>query len=132
MGFGAEAGERVNNPLRQLSHDDLLKYGLIPEFVGRLPISVALDHLTRDDLMRILTEPKNAVVKQYQKFFNIDDVDLVFTEDALEATAKNAEERKTGARGLRTTIEQGAAGSDVRDSIPGKRAQVRGGCERDQ
>jgi ATP-dependent Clp protease ATP-binding subunit ClpX len=106
MGFGAEAGQKVENPLRQLSHDDLLKYGLIPEFVGRLPISVALDHLTRDDLMRILTEPKNAVVKQYQKFFNIDDVDLVFTDDALEATAKNAEERKTGARGLRTTIEQ--------------------------
>jgi ATP-dependent Clp protease ATP-binding subunit ClpX len=106
MGFGAEAGEKVENPLRQLSHDDLLKYGLIPEFVGRLPISVALDHLTQDDLMRILTEPKNAVVKQYQKFFNIDDVDLVFTDDALEATAKNAEERKTGARGLRTTIEQ--------------------------
>ena len=106
MGFGAEAAEKVANPLRQLSHDDLLKYGLIPEFVGRLPISVALDHLPRPDLMRILTEPRNAVVKQYQKFFNIDDVELVFTDDALEATARNAEERKTGARGLRTTIEQ--------------------------
>jgi len=106
MGFGAEAAEKVDNPLRQLSHDDLLKYGLIPEFVGRLPISVALDHLTRPDLMRILTEPRNAVVKQYQKFFNLDQVDLVFTDDALEATARNAEERKTGARGLRTTIEQ--------------------------
>jgi ATP-dependent Clp protease ATP-binding subunit ClpX len=106
MGFGAEAEERVDNPLRQLSHDDLLKYGLIPEFVGRLPISVALDHLTRDDLMRILTEPRNAVVKQYQKFFAIDDVELVFTDDALLATARNAEERKTGARGLRTAIEQ--------------------------
>ena len=106
MGFGAEAAEKVHNPLRQLSHDDLLKYGLIPEFVGRLPISVALDHLTRPDLMRILTEPRNAVVKQYQKFFNLDDVELVFTDDALEATARNAEERKTGARGLRTTIEQ--------------------------
>jgi len=106
MGFGAEAAEKVQNPLRQLSHDDLLKYGLIPEFVGRLPISVALDHLTRPDLMRILTEPRNAVVKQYQKFFNLDDVELVFTDDALEATARNAEERKTGARGLRTTIEQ--------------------------
>ncbi|MBA2470651.1 MAG: ATP-dependent Clp protease ATP-binding subunit ClpX [Chloroflexia bacterium] len=106
MGFGAEAAEKVDNPLRQLSHDDLLKYGLIPEFVGRLPISVALDHLTRPDLMRILTEPRNAVVKQYQKFFNLDQVELVFTDDALEATARNAEERKTGARGLRTTIEQ--------------------------
>jgi ATP-dependent Clp protease ATP-binding subunit ClpX len=106
MGFGAEAAEKVENPLRQLSHDDLLKYGLIPEFVGRLPISVALDHLTRSDLMQILTEPRNAVVKQYQKFFSLDDVELVFTDDALEATARNAEDRKTGARGLRTTIEQ--------------------------
>ena len=106
MGFGAESEEKVENPLRQLSHDDLLKYGLIPEFVGRLPITVALDHLTRSDLMRILTEPRNAVVKQYQKFFNLDDVELVFTDDALEATARNAEERKTGARGLRTAIEQ--------------------------
>ncbi|HYI25896.1 MAG TPA: ATP-dependent Clp protease ATP-binding subunit ClpX [Thermomicrobiales bacterium] len=106
MGFGAESEEKVDNALRQLSHDDLLKYGLIPEFVGRLPISVALDHLTRSDLMKILTEPRNAVVRQYQKFFALDDVELVFTDDALEATARNAEERKTGARGLRTTIEQ--------------------------
>ncbi len=106
MGFGAEAsGEKDDNPLRQLNHDDLLKYGLIPEFVGRLPVSVALDHLTRPDLVRILSEPKNAVVKQYQKFFGLDHVDLVFTEDALDATARQAEERKTGARGLRTTIE---------------------------
>ncbi|MGI8964412.1 MAG: ATP-dependent Clp protease ATP-binding subunit ClpX [Thermomicrobiales bacterium] len=106
MGFGAEASEKVDNALRQLSHYDLLKYGLIPEFVGRLPISVALDHLTHEDLMRILTEPRNAVVKQYQKFFSLDDVELVFTKDAVEATARNAEDRKTGARGLRTTIEQ--------------------------
>ncbi|HEV2065533.1 MAG TPA: ATP-dependent protease ATP-binding subunit ClpX, partial [Thermomicrobiales bacterium] len=106
MGFGAEAsGEKDDNPLRQLNHDDLLKYGLIPEFVGRLPVSVALDHLTRPDLIRILSEPKNAVVKQYQKFFGLDHVELVFTEDALDATARQAEERKTGARGLRTTIE---------------------------
>ncbi len=106
MGFGAEAsGEKDDNPLRQLNHDDLLKYGLIPEFVGRLPVSVALDHLTRPDLIRILSEPKNAVVKQYQKFFGLDHVELVFTDDALDATARQAEERKTGARGLRTTIE---------------------------
>jgi ATP-dependent Clp protease ATP-binding subunit ClpX len=106
MGFGAESGARVDdNPLRQLNHDDLLKYGLIPEFVGRLPVSVALDHLTRPDLIRILSEPKNAVVKQYQKFFGLDNVELIFTEDALDATARQAEERKTGARGLRTTIE---------------------------
>jgi ATP-dependent Clp protease ATP-binding subunit ClpX len=109
MGFGAteESEEEVSdNLLAQLSHDDLLKYGLIPEFVGRLPVAVALDHLTHDDLMRILVEPRNAVVKQYQKFFNLDHVELVFTQDALEAAATQAEIRKTGARGLRTTIEE--------------------------
>ena len=109
MGFGACAEEdRADepNPLHHVNHDDLLKYGLIPEFVGRLPVTVALDQLTRPELMRILTEPRNAVVKQYQKFFALDKVDLVFTDDALEATATQAEERKTGARGLRTTIEE--------------------------
>ncbi len=108
MGFGSSGESAVveDNPLHHLTHDDLLKYGLIPEFVGRLPVSVALDHLTRPELMQILTEPKNAVVKQYQKFFALDDVELIFTEDALQATAKQAEERKTGARGLRTTIEE--------------------------
>ncbi len=109
MGFGAASDEdRVDepNPLHHLNHDDLLKYGLIPEFVGRLPVSVALDQLTRPELMRILTEPRNAVVKQYQKFFALDKVELSFTDDALEATARQAEERKTGARGLRTTIEE--------------------------
>jgi ATP-dependent Clp protease ATP-binding subunit ClpX len=92
--------------LRYTNFDDLLKFGLIPEFVGRLPISVALDPLSRDDLMRILTEPKNAIVKQYQKFLSLDNVELVFTPDALEAAAIQAEKRKTGARGLRTTIEE--------------------------
>ena len=109
IGFGSSAEEAkaaVDNPLQYLTHDDLLKYGLIPEFVGRLPVSVALDNLTRADLIRILTEPKNAVVKQYEKFFALDNVELVFTDDALEATARQAEERKTGARGLRTTIEE--------------------------
>jgi ATP-dependent Clp protease ATP-binding subunit ClpX len=110
MGFGAgvgeTTGEREPNPLNHLNHDDLLKYGLIPEFVGRLPVTVSLDHLTRPELIRILTEPRNAVVKQYQKFFALDNVELQFTDDALEATAKQAEERKTGARGLRTTIEE--------------------------
>ena len=109
MGFGSgsdEAHDADPNPLQHVNHDDLLKYGLIPEFVGRLPVSVALDQLTRPELMRILTEPRNAVIKQYKKFFNLDKVELVFTDDALEATAKQAEERKTGARGLRTTIEE--------------------------
>jgi ATP-dependent Clp protease ATP-binding subunit ClpX len=109
IGFGSSAEDAkvaIENPLQFLTHDDLLKYGLIPEFVGRLPVSVSLDTLTRPDLIRILTEPRNAVVKQYEKFFALDNVELVFTDDALEATAKQAEVRKTGARGLRTTIEE--------------------------
>jgi ATP-dependent Clp protease ATP-binding subunit ClpX len=109
IGFGSHAEDvkaAVENPLQFLNHDDLLKYGLIPEFVGRLPVSVSLDTLTRPDLVRILTEPKNAVVRQYEKFFSLDNVELIFTDDALEATARQAEERKTGARGLRTTIEE--------------------------
>ncbi|HEU0166087.1 MAG TPA: ATP-dependent Clp protease ATP-binding subunit ClpX [Thermomicrobiales bacterium] len=108
MGFGGAVlpSMETENPLSQVNHDDLLKYGLIPEFVGRLPVTVSLNHLTRPELIKILTEPRNAVVKQYQKFFALDDVELVFTEDALEATARQAEERKTGARGLRTSIEE--------------------------
>ncbi len=106
MGFGEREREEIENPLHHLTHDDLLKYGLIPEFVGRLPVVVALDPLSRDELIRILTEPKNAIVKQYQKFFALDNVELIFTPEALEATARQAEERKTGARGLRTTIEE--------------------------
>jgi ATP-dependent Clp protease ATP-binding subunit ClpX len=109
IGFGSsveEARAAIENPLQFLTHDDLLKYGLIPEFVGRLPVSVSLDTLTRSDLIRILTEPRNAVVKQYEKFFALDNVELLFTDEALEATARQAEERKTGARGLRTTIEE--------------------------
>jgi ATP-dependent Clp protease ATP-binding subunit ClpX len=109
IGFGSSAEDAkvaIENPLQFLTHDDLLKYGLIPEFVGRLPVSVSLDTLTRPDLIRILTEPRNAVVKQYEKFFALDNVELIFTDDALEATAKQAEVRKTGARGLRTTIEE--------------------------
>mgnify|MGYP002336047544 CR=1 FL=1 len=109
IGFGSSAEDAkaaIENPLQYLTHDDLLKYGLIPEFVGRLPVSVSLDTLTRSDLIRILTEPRNAVVKQYEKFFALDNVDLIFTDEALEATARQAEERKTGARGLRTTIEE--------------------------
>jgi ATP-dependent Clp protease ATP-binding subunit ClpX len=109
IGFGAQGTTdetELDNLMGQVNHDDLLKYGLIPEFVGRLPVVVALDHLTHDDLMRILVEPKNAVVKQYQKFFKLDEVELVFTPDALQAAANQAEKRKTGARGLRTTIEE--------------------------
>jgi len=91
--------------LTHLIPDDLLKYGLIPEFVGRLPVAVSLDSLNKDALIRILTEPKNAVIKQYQKFLQLDRVELVFTNDALDAAAEGALKQRTGARGLRSIIE---------------------------
>jgi ATP-dependent Clp protease ATP-binding subunit ClpX len=100
---GAESEENV---LTKLIPDDLLKYGLIPEFVGRLPVEVALDSLDKDALIRILTEPKNAIIKQYQKFMQLERVELVFSNDALEAAAESALKQKTGARGLRTIIEE--------------------------
>jgi ATP-dependent Clp protease ATP-binding subunit ClpX len=108
MGFKAapeETPEMSNEALAQLNPDDLLKFGLIPEFVGRLPITVSLDNLDRDALVRILTEPKNAIIKQYQKLMHLDRTDLTFTDDALEAAADSALKQKTGARGLRTVIE---------------------------
>jgi ATP-dependent Clp protease ATP-binding subunit ClpX len=85
--------------------EDLISYGLIPEFIGRLPVVSAVHQLKKDDLVRILLEPKNALVKQYQKFFSYDDIDLVFTEDSLAAIADKALVRATGARGLRSIIE---------------------------
>ncbi len=91
--------------LTKLIPDDLLKYGLIPEFVGRLPVAVSLDSLDKEALIRILTEPKNAIVKQYQKFLQLDRVELVFTQDALDAAAEGALKQRTGARGLRSIIE---------------------------
>src|SRR5438874_3225154 len=92
--------------LTRVIPEDLLKYGLIPEFVGRLPIVVALDALDQASLVKILTEPKNAIIKQYQKLLAQDKVELVFTEEALEAAADKALKQKTGARGLRTIIEE--------------------------
>ncbi|GCE26302.1 ATP-dependent Clp protease ATP-binding subunit ClpX [Dictyobacter alpinus] len=100
-----ENKEHKETILTQLIPDDLLKYGLIPEFVGRLPVEVTLDSLDKEALIRILTEPKNAIVKQYQKFLQLDRVELVFSTDALEAAAECALRQKTGARGLRTIIE---------------------------
>ena len=98
--------EAEENVLTRLIPDDLLKYGLIPEFVGRLPVEVALDSLDKDALIRILTEPKNAIIKQYQKFMQLERVELVFSNDALEAAAESALKQRTGARGLRTIIEE--------------------------
>ena len=94
------------NVLQHLVPEDLLAYGFIPEFVGRLPLVMSLDPLGKEDLMRILVEPKNAVVKQYQRLFSLDDIDLTFSDDAVEAAAEMALERKAGARGLRAIIEQ--------------------------
>ena len=107
IGFGSEVRTATDqdNLLHQLSHDDLQKYGLIPEFVGRLPVVVTLDQLDQDSLVRILTEPKNALIRQYERFFGMDDVELSFTPEALEAIAERAIAEKTGARGLRTVVE---------------------------
>jgi ATP-dependent Clp protease ATP-binding subunit ClpX len=92
--------------LREITPDDLMAYGLIPELVGRLPVSVSVEPLDRDAMVAILTEPKNALVKQFKRMLELDGVDLVFTDDALEAIAEEAMGRKTGARGLRTIIEE--------------------------
>jgi ATP-dependent Clp protease ATP-binding subunit ClpX len=83
-----------------------MHYGLIPEFIGRLPVASAVHQLSREDLITILTEPRNAIVKQFQRFFNFDGIELVFSQDALRAVADRAVERDTGARGLRSIIEE--------------------------
>jgi ATP-dependent Clp protease ATP-binding subunit ClpX len=110
MGFNApavdaNAGKASNAALAEVMQDDLLKFGLIPEFIGRLPVMVSLENLDLPALVRILTEPRNAITKQYQKFLQLDRVELVFTSEALEATAEEALRHKTGARGLRTIVE---------------------------
>ena len=110
VGFGAElrsVGEESEGDIfAKVLPEDLLKFGLIPEFVGRLPVTAVVDSLDREALIQILVEPKNALVKQYQKFFELEDVELEFTEDALGAVADQALARKTGARGLRSIIEE--------------------------
>jgi ATP-dependent Clp protease ATP-binding subunit ClpX len=86
--------------------EDLMKYGLIPEFIGRLPVMATVEDLDMDALIRILTEPKNALIKQYARMFEMDEVELVFTPDSLEAVAEQALKRGTGARGLRAILEE--------------------------
>jgi ATP-dependent Clp protease ATP-binding subunit ClpX len=98
--------------------EDLLQYGLIPEFIGRLPVISAVHQLTREDLVQILIEPKNALVKQYQRFFNYDSIELVFTDDALWEISDKALERETGARGLRSIIEDALL--DVMFELPSR------------
>jgi ATP-dependent Clp protease ATP-binding subunit ClpX len=111
IGFGADIRrgterEEVGRFLADVLPEDLLKFGLIPEFVGRLPVVGVVHNLDKDALMRILVEPKNALVKQYQKFFHFDDVDLVFSDEALDAISDEALKRGTGARGLRAILEE--------------------------
>jgi ATP-dependent Clp protease ATP-binding subunit ClpX len=109
IGFGAHVAapdeRRAGEVLRHTEPEDLLKFGLIPEFVGRLPVIATLEDLDTEALVKILQQPKNALVKQYQKLFDMEDVKLTYTDDALVATAKKAIERKTGARGLRSIME---------------------------
>jgi ATP-dependent Clp protease ATP-binding subunit ClpX len=109
IGFGARVSDpddrRTGEIFRQVEPDDLLKFGLIPEFIGRLPVLATLDDLDEKALVKILTEPKNAFVKQYQRLFDMENVGLTFTDDALASVARKAIARKTGARGLRSILE---------------------------
>ncbi|MGD9020014.1 MAG: ATP-dependent Clp protease ATP-binding subunit ClpX [Desulfuromonadales bacterium] len=120
MGFGSEpvqkSEQKIGDVLCQVEPGDLLKYGLIPEFIGRLPVVATLDELDEEALVRILCEPRNALIKQYQKLFDMENVDLKFTDGALVAVAKEALKRKTGARGLRSILEN--AMLDVMYDIP--------------
>jgi len=110
VGFGAQvrsrAQRRTGEILSQVMPEDLMKYGLIPEFVGRLPVTATVEDLDLESLIQILTEPKNALAKQYARMFEMDNVELVFTPDALEAVAEQAIKRGTGARGLRAILEE--------------------------
>lgn len=123
IGFSSEAqgpaGKKSGNTLSLAEPEDLMKFGLIPEFVGRLPVMATLDELNESALIKILTEPRNALTKQYQKLFSMDNVRLKFTDEALSAVAKKAIERKTGARGLRAILED--AMLEIMYEIPSKR-----------
>ncbi len=109
MGFGAEVSSKKDKEssemLHKVSQEDLVKFGIIPELIGRLPVVTVLDDLDEDALMRILDEPKNALIKQYKYLFKADDIELEFEKDAMRAIAKKSIERKTGARGLRSIVE---------------------------
>ena len=124
VGFGAKIDSaRDKNDLGEMFEkvlpEDLVEYGLIPEFIGRLPVISAIHQLSREDLITILTEPKNALTKQFQRFFEFDDIELVFAEDSLAAIADRALERETGARGLRSILEETLM--DVQFELPSRR-----------
>jgi ATP-dependent Clp protease ATP-binding subunit ClpX len=122
VGFGASirsSEEKDTGELfEQVLPEDLMEYGLIPEFIGRLPVVAAIHQLTRDDLITILTEPRNALTRQFQRFFEFDDIELVFAEDSLGAIADKALERETGARGLRSILEETLM--DVQFELPSR------------
>ncbi|HEY2477885.1 MAG TPA: ATP-dependent Clp protease ATP-binding subunit ClpX [Solirubrobacterales bacterium] len=123
VGFGAAITSRTERDtgewFEKVLPEDLIEYGLIPEFIGRLPVITAIHQLTRDDLTTILTEPKHALTRQFQRFFEFDDIELVFSEDSLEAIADKAIERETGARGLRSILEETLL--DVQFELPSRR-----------
>lgn len=110
LGFGADVKSKqenkINEALHQVEPEDLVKFGIIPELVGRLPVIAVLDDLDEDALVKILSEPKNAILKQYKYMFSLDNIELEITDDAMRAIAKKAADRKTGARGLRTVVEE--------------------------
>ncbi|WP_130861030.1 ATP-dependent protease ATP-binding subunit ClpX [Bacilliculturomica massiliensis] len=121
IGFNSDISVQKMDPsetLKKIQAEDLMKYGLIPEFIGRLPVMVTLEELNTDALVRILTEPKNAITKQYRRLFELDGVELEIEEDALRRVAEKAIERKTGARGLRSILEQ--VMTDVMYDIPSR------------
>ena len=123
VGFGAAISSSHNKDtgelFEQVLPEDLIEYGLIPEFIGRLPVVAAIHQLTRDDLITILTEPRNALTRQFQRFFEFDDIELVFAEDSLGAISDKALERETGARGLRSILEETLI--DVQFELPSRR-----------
>jgi ATP-dependent Clp protease ATP-binding subunit ClpX len=123
VGFGAQVMTRdqrdTGELFEQVLPEDLMEYGLIPEFIGRLPVVAAIHQLTRDDLITILTEPRNALTRQFERFFQFDDIELVFAEDSLGAIADKALEREVGARGLRSILEETLL--DVQFELPSRR-----------
>jgi ATP-dependent Clp protease ATP-binding subunit ClpX (EC 3.4.21.92) len=121
VGFESAIGKQSveGNVLTYVEPDDLIHFGMIPEFIGRFPVIAVLDELTEDDLVRILVEPKNALVKQYKKLFEMEGVELEFTEGALREIAREAIKRKTGARGLRAIMEEIMI--DVMFEVPSKK-----------
>ncbi len=126
MGFGAKIADKkdinIGELLEQVKPEDLIKFGLIPEFLGRLPIITSIGELNEKSLVKILTEPKNALVKQYQQLFRVEGVDLQYTDEALDAMAKEAVSRKSGARGLRAIMEETML--DIMYEIPSKKDVV--------